>query len=270
MKKVLNLFLIFISILSFSQSYRAIYQLTFKPNIEKDSLLKDYYNLDVFPQENKSEFYNYSFNKNDSIFNALMKKSTAILKMGDLPKPKLPLAVKYKEGTMHYFETLDGDSFQFSDKIPVWKISNENKKINDWNCIKAETDFKGRKWTAWFCPELSFSDGPYKFKGLPGLIIEVYDADNDYHFTAEALTKIKNTDFFPKIYANPILTTKKKFEKLLSNYKKDPAGKLRQGIYVDEGGRIIHFTSGLDKNFVDQVVKERLKKMKDFNNQLEL
>lgn len=35
------------------------------------------------------------------------------------------------------------------------------------------------------------AEGPYKFHGLPGLIIEIYDAKNHYHFKLIGIEKIK-------------------------------------------------------------------------------
>ena len=45
---------------------------------------------------------------------------------------------------------------------------------------KAVTEFAGRKWTAWFTEELPFQDGPYKFRGLPGLIVKLEDATQSH------------------------------------------------------------------------------------------
>jgi GLPGLI family protein len=58
--------------------------------------------------------------------------------------------------------------------------SSRKEKIGNWEAQKATTEFGGRKWTAWFCEEIPLSDGPYKFKGLPGLIVKISDADNSH------------------------------------------------------------------------------------------
>ena len=58
-----------------------------------------------------------------------------------------------------------------------WTIVEEVKMIKNYTCLKATTEFRGRKYTAWFTPDIPISDGPWKFKGLPGLILSITDED---------------------------------------------------------------------------------------------
>ncbi|MDP1842233.1 MAG: GLPGLI family protein [Sediminibacterium sp.] len=58
-----------------------------------------------------------------------------------------------------------------------WNIVEETKMIKNYTCLKATTEFRGRKYTAWFTPDIPISDGPWKFKGLPGLILSIADED---------------------------------------------------------------------------------------------
>ena len=63
-----------------------------------------------------------------------------------------------------------------------WKITNETKKFGKFTCKKATAKFRGRDYTAWFTSEIPVSFGPWKFNGLPGLILEVYDTDKDFYW----------------------------------------------------------------------------------------
>lgn len=53
-----------------------------------------------------------------------------------------------------------------------WEIGGAVKGILGYECIEATTEFHGRKWTAWFAPEIHVQNGPWKLGGLPGLILE--------------------------------------------------------------------------------------------------
>lgn len=65
-----------------------------------------------------------------------------------------------------------------------WKLIKETKRIGNFSCQKAETLFRGRKYTAWYTRAIPIPYGPWKFHGLPGLILEVYDETGEVKFTS--------------------------------------------------------------------------------------
>ncbi len=56
-----------------------------------------------------------------------------------------------------------------------WEITNEKKKINGLNCIKAVAKDKKLMLTAWFTTDIPVSSGPSVYFGLPGLVVWVED-----------------------------------------------------------------------------------------------
>lgn len=54
-----------------------------------------------------------------------------------------------------------------------WKITRESKNILGINTQKATFEDEGMKLIAWYAPKLSFKNGPDKYWGLPGLILEL-------------------------------------------------------------------------------------------------
>lgn len=57
-----------------------------------------------------------------------------------------------------------------------WSIDyNISKKIDKYLCYKATAIFRGSNIVAYFTKEIPYPTGPYKFGGLPGLILEVYE-----------------------------------------------------------------------------------------------
>ncbi len=94
-----------------------------------------------------------------------------------------------------------------------WTIGDSTKNVLGYECIIAETDYHGRHWTAWFTPEIPIQDGPWKFRGLPGLILEAYYdnglgyfADGVEH-SAKNITGIYGADKYEKSNRKDILRT---------------------------------------------------------------
>lgn len=75
-----------------------------------------------------------------------------------------------------------------------WKLEEETKTIEGFACQKATCELGGRTWVAWFSSEIPFNSGPYKFGGLPGLIISISDAQNHWQFTIKGVERFKDTD----------------------------------------------------------------------------
>ena len=69
-----------------------------------------------------------------------------------------------------------------------WQIIEDGAKtILGYECLMATTDYHGRKWTAWFTPEIPLQDGPWKLCGLPGLILEAAEEKGHHCFTADGI-----------------------------------------------------------------------------------
>lgn len=84
-----------------------------------------------------------------------------------------------------YFDepiTVKEDSYQL-----VWKLYPETKEIGSFSCTKATTRFRGRDYIAWFTNKIPVPFGPWKFKDLPGLILEIYDTDQVFHIVAQKI-----------------------------------------------------------------------------------
>jgi hypothetical protein len=123
-----------------------------------------------------------------------------------------------------YFKTrLGRDQYTYEeDRKMDWKILPETVKIGEYEAQKAETTFAGRKWYAWFTQDIPFQDGPYKFKGLPGLIVKLEDSNGDYSFDLQQSKKISEFPNFDNRGGNPIKVKRIDFEKQEKLYRKDP------------------------------------------------
>lgn len=77
-----------------------------------------------------------------------------------------------------------------------WDIRPDTLSVGGIVCQRAETNFGNRKWIAWFALSIPINDGPYKFCGLPGLILQVNDEQQYWNFT---LARLKKSDTNLKI-----------------------------------------------------------------------
>lgn len=82
-----------------------------------------------------------------------------------------------------YYYKEDGNNFYCIQDVlqqTSWELTEESKVILDFNCQKAIGKFKNRLYTVWYTPEIPYADGPWKFSGLPGLILEVENQDKTF------------------------------------------------------------------------------------------
>lgn len=147
-----------------------------------------------------------------------------------------------------------GQSYRYEEDIPAidWKLEEGTTEVLGYECHKATARWRGREWTAWYS-DIPFSDGPWKFTGLPGLILSIEDSTGEHKFKAVGF---KKDDFpFGTIKkSNPIRTNRKKYEDLLKDHKLNAAKTI-----ADSG--LIHMTP-------DE--KSRLRNRRLFYNPIEL
>ncbi len=128
----------------------------------------------------------------------------------------------FKGKKIDYADNVGGEYYRYTEDLPDfgWAISGERKKIGDYTCTKATCSFRGRTYEAWFTDEIPVSDGPWKFHGLPGLILEVYDTAKHYSFVFAGLRGSgADIALLPLKYTD---TTREKYLKAYRNYIKDP------------------------------------------------
>lgn len=98
--------------------------------------------------------------------------------------------------TVTVYSFIQNQDYKFIEESPMmlWKLSKkgETKKIDNFVCNKATLTFRGRNYIAWYCPKIPLSFGPWKFKGLPGLILEIADDENHYHWIVSKLVYPSN------------------------------------------------------------------------------
>ena len=96
-------------------------------------------------------------------------------------------------GTGHFYQKVSSDwySAAYQPDELQWQLTEGDTTISGYACAKATADYKGRSYTAWFTFELPIPDGPYKFGGLPGLILALYDTEREHVWELISLAKVE-------------------------------------------------------------------------------
>jgi len=212
----MNYLLIFLGLSSFcfSQKISFIYETKYKLNSEKpNNIYSDNMILDL--KNNISIFRDSQDKISDSI---KLNNGNVLLKLGveNHFYVKKNLTQKRIEKVITYLGT---NYLLPIEEILNWKITPEQKIIGEYNCQKAETNYGGRNWIAWFTTELPFGDGPYIFNGLPGLIVYIQDSNNEYSFN---LIEVKKGGDVFDARRKTIKIDWTKYEILAKSYFDDP------------------------------------------------
>lgn len=270
MKFLIVLFISIFPSLIFAQNYRFTYEYSFVPEKEKkDSVIIDYMNLDTNGKE--SLFFNDSKYRIDSAF-SISKSLNELTQFKNYNQN-----LNYKIHKDYNNQKIDFYSRKFNldlvieeKDLPKWTLINEFLKINTLNCQKAYTKYKGREWVAWFTTDIPISDGPYKFIGLPGLIVRIKDSMENHKFDLIQIINIKQP--FLEIPKKAKAMTQSQYNKLANrkfNIKKDITFTNVTNSTVTVGlnhGTVMNITNTKGIN-IDQIIEE---KVRSSNNPLEI
>lgn len=205
------------------QSTRFVYQATLTPdstNVEKKTELA-YLDTDG----KKSFFYAENTMKRDSVMERM--RATKNFDRSQMENLRSNLQFTIEKDLVNqnlvYKSRIGRDQYSYNESPTFsWKILPETVKIGDYETQKAETQFAGRTWYAWFTQQIPLQDGPYKFGGLPGLIVKVQDAKGDYSFDLMQTKKIAEVQQ-PQTRGQYINIPKSKYTDLEKKMQKDPA-----------------------------------------------
>ena len=148
------------------------------------------------------KFYSYIWwrrNMNYTLFELKLEDEQV-----SIPKSKFQPAIDYaifrdlqkrKLISHHQLYGSKKQIFEYEEDFPQfeWQLSADTITIQGYVCQKAEADFRGRRWTVWFTPEISIDGGLWKFNGLPGLILRAYDTSEHFYFELQSISHPQQT-----------------------------------------------------------------------------
>ena len=278
MKKFASLFLLTLFFAANAQetANRFFYELNYKP--KKDSARTEKVMMVLDITKDKSIYRDYTMIAQDSILKIqvdAMQKSGVfkdLSKSFQMPKFAYKITKEYPTMKVNFSERMLNSVFGYNEEPKFnWKISNDKQKIGEYEAQKATTEFGGRKWTAWFTESIPFPDGPYKFSGLPGLIVKIEDAEKNFSWVLTAnkpLKEFEELSYSEKLSAqfgarnDVTIINRDKFESSFEEYKKDPFASIRAQITPEMKAMKI---PGNDKT-MGEMMSDQEKSIKDFYN----
>ncbi len=155
---------------------------------------------------------------------------------------------EYPEFKTFLFTRVSMDLYKVKeDQKPEWKILAEKQKIGEYDTQKATTTYGGREWIAWFSTAIPFQDGPYKFYGLPGLIVKLEDITGTHIMTlvgnrkidspiVETESEITGNLKIVGIGGKELEISKDQYRKVWKAYVNDPSKNMREMMMRNSGG----------------------------------
>lgn len=171
----------------YSRCYNSSYETNMQVGKEGDLISKMFSSsssLQINLEENTVEGEEFDFNKSGDL-----KQTDSDFIFSSYYRPIGRIYKNRSTGEV-ITSTVDDEDFLKcieTDIMPQWEFVDETKEILGYTCLRAETQFRGRKYICWFTLDIPISDGPWKLYGLPGLILEAKEVNDLFTFTAIGL-----------------------------------------------------------------------------------
>lgn len=164
--------------------------------------------------------------------------------------------VLVQDNYSHYLETFD-KLLLYEEKVDLnWELTKDTMHILNYVCQKAMVNYAGRNWIAWFAPQIPLFDGPYKFTGLPGLILKINDTENRWQFDCIGIENVERKIVLMGANDRKKKTvSKQEFFKTRKNY-------LANQVFYDEKNFDFMMIDNPDlKNKMDKFYRDRNKRL---------
>lgn len=122
-----------------------------------------------------------------------------------------------------------GAFWRYEEEYPLfdWQYRQESKKIGNYTCQKAVATFRGRQWEVWYTTDIPTPFGPWKFYGLPGLVVYAEDSLRHFRFELIGFERLPAgyemvTHYDPSKPRNFVKISRERYLKELSMFLEDP------------------------------------------------
>lgn len=204
----------------FVVSYRMLYQQRPESEHPKEDLLL----LEVGSRVTK--FYSYKTWQTDSLVRVTPPEQV-MANLGSFHGGVQDVLFRDQAaGRLTHIDQIGMDYLLYTEPLPAidWELEEGERTILGYACHRARCAFRGRNYEAWYAPEIAVSAGPWKFGGLPGLILAIKDdagvLDLEATGVEQRVEPIRMTD------RNYMKTNRKKYRELKQKIMTDPVGYL--------------------------------------------
>lgn len=268
MKKLVIFLAFFLGMAINAQNQRFVYEYKFvSDSTKKDESKTELMFLDV--AKKGSKFFSRNLFVSDSLLQVQNKggnRDFSKIKFGTIG---FKVEKSYPDYKVIFFNRLDMDEYKVSDERKLnWKILQDKEKIGEFNAQKAIADFAGRKWIAWFVSDIPIQDGPYKFHGLPGLIVKIEDETKSHSFVLKEIKNLKQNEEWiseekKQRLGNLITLSQEKYKKQFLDNRNNPTKGIRQ---LMASGRKVMMTDENGKQMdVEEMLRNQERKVKEEN-----
>ncbi|MBB4804757.1 GLPGLI family protein [Chryseobacterium defluvii] len=182
--------------------------------------------------DNVSHFKSIQKYISDSLSYAIVEKgfqnaTNGVVKLntGSIPKALFISEVYVNKDKVLIYDKLLQDYYSYvPQSICTWTLTKEMKVISGYKCYKAIGKYGKRSIDAWYTDEVPIPEGPYNFKGLPGLIIELEDKQKHNHFILQSLQRVKTPI---KLIVNSVETSYERYNEKRKQVLADPVSFIR-------------------------------------------
>lgn len=167
-------------------------------------------------------------------YGAMASKLAEAGRHGEIPNRTVSMYV-FKDFDSQLKTIYDDYSDQFAvftepfDEMQWEVVEDSTRNLLGYECVMARTSYHGRDWTVWFAPEIPLHDGPWKFAGLSGLVLQATESCGIYTFiangmetTTQDIPEMVRADWYHK-------EDRKKYLKGKYKHLKDPLADLAGG-----------------------------------------
>lgn len=158
------------------------YQMKFKPNsANAQQISEDVMSLQI--GRNYSKFFSLNMHHNDSVCTEISKRELNLpVNESSWQGYEVFKNLKANELTVTHRVPYSSVVYKYQEPQPAlnWQLHPETDSVFNYKCQKATVNLFGRNYTAWYTVDIPTRANLWKFCGLPGLILKVYDENEEY------------------------------------------------------------------------------------------